>query len=356
MGVRCYTRRAMTSNKFTLLLAPLRTVLLFSLAVNLALLAPSIFMLQVFDRVLSTRSVETLLVMAVIALVTLALMGVLEYLRTRALSGIGVMLEQEHGPRILAQLMRSAARQGGRSYLDGMRDLATVRAFLGGPGVVALCDAPWTVVYLFVIYLFHPALGLLAAVFTTLLVLLAWLNERTTRTAIGQLTDSSRRAGRLVDGGLRNAEVVAALGMQTARLWLGQYFPFGHGGFVDQFGHALNWRTIRHAHPDRRTETVVHQGPVDYYPFQHLAVGHQHVHAIHAPDAGGAVTNAFNHAHVLVDFDKVVNTNRLFRHQDPAADEVVDDALGTETDPYGQAAADERELGYRDFQHGQSGN
>ena len=198
------------------LLAPLRTVLVFSLAVNLALLAPSIFMLQVFDRVLSTRSVETLLVMAVIAVVTLALMGVLEYFRTRALSGIGVMMEQDLGPRILTQLMRSAAREGGRSYLDGMRDLGTVRAFLGGPGVVALCDAPWTVIYLFLIYLFHPALGLLATAFTTLLVLLAWLNERSTRTTIGQLTDSSRRAGRLVDGGLRNAEVVAALGMQPA--------------------------------------------------------------------------------------------------------------------------------------------
>jgi PrtD family type I secretion system ABC transporter len=198
------------------LLAPLRTVLLFSLAVNLALLAPSIFMLQVFDRVLSTRSVETLVVLSVIAVVTLGLMGVLEFFRARALTGIGVMLEQDHGPRILAQLMRSAARQGGRSYLDGMRDLATVRAFLGGPGVLAFCDAPWTLIYLLLIYLFHPALGVLATIFTVLLVLLAWFNERATRTTIGRLTDSSRQAGRLVDGALRNAEVVTALGMQTA--------------------------------------------------------------------------------------------------------------------------------------------
>jgi PrtD family type I secretion system ABC transporter len=200
----------------TPLLAPLRTVLLFSLAVNLALLAPSIFMLQVFDRVLSTRSVETLVVLSVIALATLALMGVLEFFRTRALTGIGVMLEQDHGPRILAQLMRTAARQGGRAYLDGMRDLATVRSFLGGPGVLAFCDAPWTVIYLALIYLFHPALGVLATIFTALLVLLAWLNERVTRTTIGDLTDNSRRAGRQVDGALRNAEVVAALGMQSA--------------------------------------------------------------------------------------------------------------------------------------------
>jgi PrtD family type I secretion system ABC transporter len=198
------------------LLAPMRTVLLFSLVINLTLLAPSLFMLQVFDRVLTTRSVETLVVVALIAVATLALMGVLEALRTRALAGVGVLIEQEHGPRLLAQLMRSAARQGGRSYLDGMRDLSAVRAFVGGPGVVAFCDAPWTVIYLLLIYLFHPALGLLATVFTATLVLLAWLNERVTRGTVVELTDSSRRAGRVVDAGLRNAEVVSALGMQPA--------------------------------------------------------------------------------------------------------------------------------------------
>ena len=201
---------------FAALLAPFRTVLAFSLVINLALLAPSIFMLQVFDRVLTTRSVETLLVMGMIAIVSLALMGVLEYFRSRTLSGMGVMMEQEHGPRLLAQLMRSAARAGGRTYLDGMRDLAVVRGFVGGPGVLAFCDAPWTIIYLVIIYLFHPALGLLATVFIGVLVMLAWLNERTTRDTIGQLTDSSRQSGRIVDSGLRNAEVVTALGMQPA--------------------------------------------------------------------------------------------------------------------------------------------
>jgi PrtD family type I secretion system ABC transporter len=214
----------MTLGPLAPLLSPLRTVLLFSLVINLALLAPSIFMLQVFDRVLATRSVETLLVVGAIAVATLMLMGVLEFLRSRALGGVGVLLEQEHGPRLLGQLLRAAAHPGRQGYLDGMRDLATVRAFLGGPGVVALFDAPWTVIYLLLIYLFHPALGLLATVFTALLVLLAWFNERTTRAAIGQLTDSSRRAGRLVDGALRNAEVVRALGMQPAMSgrWLAQ--------------------------------------------------------------------------------------------------------------------------------------
>ena len=84
------------------LLGPLRAVLGYSLLINLTLLAPSIFMLQVFDRVLVTHSVETLVVLSVMALLTLALMGVLEWLRTRTLGAIGVLIEQAYGERLLS--------------------------------------------------------------------------------------------------------------------------------------------------------------------------------------------------------------------------------------------------------------
>ncbi|HKX94515.1 MAG TPA: type I secretion system permease/ATPase [Methylibium sp.] len=196
--------------------SPLRTVLGFSLVINLALLAPSLFMLQVFDRVLSTGSVETLVMMALIAGSALALMGVLDYCRGRALAAIGIRIEQDHGPRLLEQMLTASARGGGRDYLDGMRDLAAVRAFLGGAGVVALCDAPWTVIYLLLIYLFDTSLGVLATLCTAFLLLLAWLNERATRGGIAQLHDASREAGRFVDDALRHAEVVTALGMPGA--------------------------------------------------------------------------------------------------------------------------------------------
>ena len=201
--------------------SPLRTVLGFSLVINLALLAPSIFMLQVFDRVLATQSVETLVVMALIAGATLALMGLLDYQRGRALGAIGVLIEQRHGPRLLKQLLTASARSGGRAYLDGMRDLASVRGFLAGSGIVALCDAPWTLVYLVLIYLFHPALGLMATASVVYLVLLAWVNERITRDTIAKLQDGSRQAARFVEDALRNAEVVTALGMPGAvtRRW-----------------------------------------------------------------------------------------------------------------------------------------
>jgi PrtD family type I secretion system ABC transporter len=217
--------------------APLRTVLGFSLVINLALLAPSIFMLQVFDRVLSTRSVETLVVMALIAGATLALMGVLDFYRARALAAIGVLIEQKHGPRLLRQLLTASARGGGRNYLDGMRDLAAVRGFLAGPGVLALCDAPWTIVYLVLIFLFDTTLGVLATLCTLFLLALAWLNERVTRDVLSRLHDGARSSARFVDNALRNAEVVTALGMPDAvsRRWT----------VLNDRSHALQLETSR---------------------------------------------------------------------------------------------------------------
>jgi len=210
----------MKSEVFAELKGPLRTVLFFSLVINVALLAPSIFMLQVFDRVLSTRSVETLLMLGIIALGTLLMMGVLDHYRARTLAGIGIGLEQRHGPRLLSQLMTASARHGGRGYLEGMRDLATLRAFLGGPGIVAVCDAPWTVVYLLLIFLFHPSLGWMASACTALLLMLALLNERLTRQPIADLREASQQTGKVVDGMLRNAETVTSMsltGAMTAR-------------------------------------------------------------------------------------------------------------------------------------------
>jgi len=196
--------------------APLRTVLGFSLVINLALLAPSLFMLQVFDRVLTTQSLETLIMMALVAVSALALMGVLDFYRARSLAAIGVRLEQQEGPALLARLLASACRQGPRSVADGMRDLAVLRGFLSGPGVVALFDAPWAVFYVLLIYLFHPALGLAATVSVLAIAGLALASQRSTATTIADLGERSRRAARVVDAALRHAETVTALGMQPA--------------------------------------------------------------------------------------------------------------------------------------------
>ncbi len=187
--------------------------LLFSLAMNLALLAPSLFMLQVYDRVLVTRSVETLVMLAVLAGVTLAAFGALDQVRSRLLTVVGMSVERRFGPPILSQLIVANARQTGGGVQDGLRDLATVRGFLSGPAIVALFDTPWALIYLAVIAAFDWRLGLLGCAAALLLLGLTWANDRLVRRGLGQVQAGARATSRWAERSVQNAEVVTALGM-----------------------------------------------------------------------------------------------------------------------------------------------
>jgi len=194
---------------------------LFSLAVNLLLLAPPLYMLQVFDRVLSSRSEETLLVLTFAALVALLLMAVLDVLRARLMAAAGAALDRRLGPLVLEGLLAQAARSSGSGYLNGLRDVNTLRGFFGGQGLLAVFDAPWLPLFLLIILLFHPLLGAVALAGAVAMLLLALLNERMTREPLERAQDEARRAGRFIDANMRNAEVVNALGMLPAvtRRW-----------------------------------------------------------------------------------------------------------------------------------------
>jgi PrtD family type I secretion system ABC transporter len=169
-------------------------------------------MLQVFDRVFASRSVETLVMLTIIAIVALLVMMTLDILRGRLLQAAGIDLDASLGPRVLANLLDRSAK-GGPLNEASLRDVATVRGFLTGQGIIALFDTPWLPFYLFVIYLFHPLLGIAATVATLLLFLLAWANEKLTHGHIETATRNAKQAAKFIDTSLRNAEVVSALGM-----------------------------------------------------------------------------------------------------------------------------------------------
>ena len=189
---------------------------LFSLAINTLLLVPALYMLQVFDRVLSSRSEETLVMLSFGALLALAMMAALDVLRARLLAACGVALDRWLGPSVLRGLLEQTARLGGAEHLNGLRDVATLRGFMVGAGVIALFDAPWLPLFLLLIYLFHPLLGAVALAGAVLMLLLAALNERVTRAPLEQVLAAGRRAGRFIDASTANAETVSALGMQRA--------------------------------------------------------------------------------------------------------------------------------------------
>jgi PrtD family type I secretion system ABC transporter len=194
----------------------------FSLAINLLLLAPTLYMLQVFDRVLTSRSQETLVVLSLATAVALLGMALLEALRSRLLAVAGAALDRRLGPQVLEGLLAQAARAGGSEYVHGLRDVGTLRSVLTGQGVLALYDVPWLPLFLFVIFLFHPLLGIVAVAGALVMALLAIMNERLTREPLERAQVEQRRAGRVIDANLRNAEVTAALGMLPAvtRHWM----------------------------------------------------------------------------------------------------------------------------------------
>jgi PrtD family type I secretion system ABC transporter len=194
---------------------------LFSLAINVLLLVPPLYMLQVFDRVLASRSEETLLVLTIAALGALLVMALLDVLRARLLAAAGAALDRRLGPRVIDGLLARSARQGAQEHVHGLRDAAALRAFFGGAGLLALFDAPWLPLFLLIIYLFHPVMGAVALGGALLMLALAALNELLTRKPLDAAQAQARRAGRFIDANLRNAEVVSALGMLPAvtRRW-----------------------------------------------------------------------------------------------------------------------------------------
>jgi len=193
----------------------------FSLVINALLLVPPIYMLQVFDRVLTSRSEETLVYLTVGGLSALVVMALLDMVRARLLGVVGAALDRRLGPRVLDGLIAQTARLGGSAYVNGLRDVNTLRTFLGGPGLLALFDAPWLPFFLLIIFLFHPLLGAVALTGALAMVATAALNERLTRKPAEEAQTQARRAGRYIDAAVRNADVVAALGMLPAvsRRW-----------------------------------------------------------------------------------------------------------------------------------------
>jgi PrtD family type I secretion system ABC transporter len=193
----------------------------FSFAMNLLLLAPPLYMLQVFDRVLTSRSNETLV--ALTLGVTIALMGMaaLDLVRSYLLAALGRAIDRMVGPKVIDSLLGYAARLGGREHAYALRDVNALRSFFSGAGILALFDAPWLPVFLLVIALFHPLLGLIALIGSLTMLTLAYMNERLTHTPLERAQTEGRRASRFIDTSVRNAEVVHALGMLPAvtRRW-----------------------------------------------------------------------------------------------------------------------------------------
>jgi PrtD family type I secretion system ABC transporter len=201
-----------------LLRRPLLHVLGLSLAVNLLQLVPALFMLQVFDRVLSSQSTDTLLVLLLGAGVAFGLMAALDYLRSRLQGVGGTLLSEALSPVVARIAIAQGAQRGGRAANEGLRDVASLRQLFSAQGLLALFDAPWALVYIGVIWLAHPGLGIAATACAALMLGLAFATDRFTRHDIEALQRGGSGAMRTLEASLQNAEVAQVLGMTGALL------------------------------------------------------------------------------------------------------------------------------------------
>lgn len=201
-----------------LLRRPLLHVALFSFCVNLLLLAPALFMLQVFDRVLASRSEATLIMLLVGMAVALGLMLALDYLRSRLQGVIGALLADRLSPLVAKLTLARSASRSERVPAEGQRDIGTLRSLFSAQGLLALFDVPWAVVYIAVIWLAHPLLGVLALAAAALMLGLAAITDWLTRRGIDELQQQAAQATRYLETSMQNAEAVQAMGMTDALL------------------------------------------------------------------------------------------------------------------------------------------
>jgi ATP-binding cassette subfamily C protein EexD len=186
----------------------------FSLCLNLLLLVPSVYMLQVYDRVLPSSSESTLLMLTLILVFLLLAMGGLEWIRSQLLIVASARLDQALSPQVFDAVFRNAVTSAGKgASAQPLSDVLQLRQFLTGHGLLTFCDAPWLPVFLLLMFLFHPYFGLAAVVSAGVLIALAVWNEVATRGELSAASAQAMQASHFTERNLRNAETIEAMGM-----------------------------------------------------------------------------------------------------------------------------------------------
>ena len=201
---------------------------LFSMFINVIGLVPSIYMLQVYDRVLQSRNVTTLVMLTVIMLGFYLMLGMLELARSKLLIRIGAQLDMKLNSRVFVASFEKNLKRAGGNAGQALGDLTNVRQFLTGNGLFAFFDAPWAPIYLAVIFFFNLWLGVFALFAALILFSLAWATELSTRKPLAEATQIAASANNYATNNLRNAEVIEAMGMldNLRHRWLQKQMRF----------------------------------------------------------------------------------------------------------------------------------
>lgn len=191
-------------------------VFVFSLVINVLLLAPTVYMMQVSERVMLSRNMSTLIMLSLLVVFVLAVMGALEWARTRIMVSIGVHLDNTLGMRLLATAHRFGIEEVGDRGGRLLNDLAVVRGFITGYGALAALDAPWIPIFIVVAFLLHPTFALVVCIGSVLMLALTWFTASATRAPLDRASASAAEAQRFAATNMRHGEVIEAMGMLPA--------------------------------------------------------------------------------------------------------------------------------------------
>jgi PrtD family type I secretion system ABC transporter len=212
------TEERSTSQAARRLKAPMRgafvAVALFSAVLNVLMLVSPIYMMQVFDRVVASRSMETLTYLTVIAVAALAVMAAVDAVRARMMTRVAEWLERQAGSDAFHSAVHQLPMIGGeRSGDEALRDIARVRGFLTSSPMLALFDVPWMPLYFALVFIMHPLLGWAAIAGGLLLCAVAIGGDLATRRPLSRAGEDHERATRIMQGAQRNAEALHAMGL-----------------------------------------------------------------------------------------------------------------------------------------------
>ena len=189
---------------------------IFSFFVNLLMLTGPLYMLQVYDRVLGSRSVETLIALSVLVLFLFAMMGLLDYARGRIMGRVAARFQSRLDRRVFDAVVRKSALQPDARSATGLSDLEAVQRLMSSPVLMSLFDMPWTPFFLLGIWLFHPWLGALAIVGGSVLILFTFINQRVSREPLQQANMATVQAEQIAGSIRGESEMVQAMGMREA--------------------------------------------------------------------------------------------------------------------------------------------
>lgn len=210
-------RRPLVAAALTKVRSAFLTVAAVSAVTNVLMLTGPLFMMQVYDRVLASRSVPTLVALSLLAVGLYLFLGVLELLRSRILTRVGQRIEEDLGDATFRAVMVLPLKMSRKEAISQpIRDLEQIRQFMGGPGPVAICDMPWLPLYVGILFLFHPLLGWLAIAGAAVLITLTITSELLLRNPMRRLAQYSAARAEFLEAGRRNAEALQAMGMRGA--------------------------------------------------------------------------------------------------------------------------------------------